>query len=192
VIKVDGAEQIVSPCGEWVYSYDPTGAEIWKVRYPGGYSNVPRPVFGGGLVYVSSGYNNPILYAIRPNGRGDVTETHVAWKMEKGAPLNPSPLFLNDRLYVVSDRGILSCLEAATGKEMWKERIPGNYSASFVHAAGRIYIQNETGVTTVFLPGDKYEKAAENELEGRTLATLAPADGAIYLRTDEALYKIGK
>lgn len=191
VIQVAGKDQVVSPCGEWVFSYEPaTGKELWASRYPTGYSNVPRPVFAEGLVFVSSGYNNPVLYAIKPDGEGDVTTTHVAWKMEKGAPLNPSPLAVGERLYVVNDGGVLSCLDSKTGKELWKSRVPGNYSASFVYAEGRIYIQNETGITTVFAPGDKFEKLATNELEGRTLATLSPSDGAIYLRTDTHLYRI--
>jgi outer membrane protein assembly factor BamB len=193
VIQVAGKDQVVSPCGEWVFSYEPgTGKELWKCRYPSGYSNVPRPVFADGIVFVSSGYNNPVLYAIRPDGEGDITETHVAWKMEKGAPLNPSPLALDERLYVVSDGGVLSCLDTKTGKELWKSRVPGNYSSSFVYADGRIYIQNETGITTVFAPGDKFEKLATNELEGRTLATLSPSNGALYLRTDKHLYRIEK
>lgn len=191
VITVNGQDQIVSPCGEWVYGYEAaTGNELWKVRYPDGYSNVPRPVFGHGLVFVSSGYNTPVMYAIRPDGRGDVTETHVAWKEKRGAPHNPSPILVDDYLYTVSDGGVLTCRVAETGEQVWQQRLPGKYSASFVLAGGNLYIQNENGVTTVFKHGDEYKEVAVNELEGRTLASLAISNGAIYLRTDKHLYRI--
>jgi outer membrane protein assembly factor BamB len=191
VIRVGDQDQLVSTGGEWVMAYEPeTGAELWRVRYPTGYSNVPRPVFGNGLVFVASGYNTPWLYAIRPDGMGDVTETHVAWKLQKGAPLNPSPLIVGDELYLVDDRGIASCLEAATGEQHWQERVPGNYSASPLFADGRIYLTNETGVTTVIAPGRTFKELATNTIDGDTLASLAVAGRAIYLRSNSHLYRI--
>ncbi|MFM7071695.1 MAG: PQQ-binding-like beta-propeller repeat protein, partial [Planctomycetota bacterium] len=151
VIKVDGQDQIVSTGAEWVYGYEAaSGKELWKVRYPGGYSNVPRPVYGHGLVFVSSGYNTPAMYAIRPTGQGDVTDSHVAWQEKRGAPHNPSPLLVDDYLYTVSDGGVLTCRTAKNGEQVWQQRIAGGYSASLVFANGNIYAQNETGVTTVF------------------------------------------
>ncbi|MFM7843595.1 MAG: PQQ-binding-like beta-propeller repeat protein [Planctomycetota bacterium] len=191
VIKVNGQDQIVSTAAEWVYGYEAaSGKELWKVRYPGGYSNVPRPVFGQGLVFVSSGYNTPVMYAIRPTGQGDVTNSHVAWQEKRGAPHNPSPLLVDDYLYTVSDGGVLTCRTAQNGEQIWQQRIPGGYSASLVFANGNIYAQNETGVTTVFKHGAKYEEVAVNKLPGRTLATLAISNAAIYLRTDEHLFRI--
>jgi outer membrane protein assembly factor BamB len=191
VIRVGDRDLLVSTGGEWVMAYDPaTGDEIWRVRYETGYSEVPRPVFGHGLAFVASGYNTPWLYAIRPDGHGDVTDTHVAWKLQKGAPLNPSPLVIGNELYLVDDHGIASCLDAETGEQHWQKRVPGNYSASPLFADGRIYLTNETGVTTVIAPGTKFKELATNPLEGNTLASLAVAGKAIYLRTDSHLYRI--
>jgi outer membrane protein assembly factor BamB len=193
VPKGDGTTQpqIVCPGGEWVMAYEPrTGKEIWKVRYPKGYSNVPRPVYAQGVVVVSSGYNTPVVFAIDPAGEGDITDTHVRWQMKRGAPLNPSPVVVGEEIYFVSDAGIASCVDLKTGKVHRQQRIPGNYSSSWVSAAGRLYITNEAGVTTVIKPGIEFEVLAENTLPGRTLATLAPADGVIYYRSADKLYRI--
>ncbi|HEV3006120.1 MAG TPA: PQQ-binding-like beta-propeller repeat protein, partial [Pirellulales bacterium] len=182
VITVAGRDQVVSTGGEWVVAYEPaTGEELWRARYAGGYSNVPRPVFGKGLVFVASGYDTPWLYAIRPDGRGDVSGSHVAWKLQKGAPLNPSPLLVGDELYLVDDKGIASCLDATTGETRWQKRVPGNYSASPLLADGRIYLTNETGVTTVIAAGREFKELATNAVEGHTLASLAVAGRAILL-----------
>jgi outer membrane protein assembly factor BamB len=191
VFQADGRDQLVSTGGEWVMGYDPsTGDELWRVQYPRGYSNVPRPVYACGLVFVASGYDTPWLYAIRPDGRGDVTGTHVEWKLQKGAPLNPSPLVIGDEIYLVDDKGTATCLDAKTGEKHWQKRVPGDYSASPLHADDRIYLTNEVGATTVIAPGRTFMELATNTVDGNTLASLAVAGRAIYLRTDKHLYRI--
>jgi outer membrane protein assembly factor BamB len=194
LIEVEGKTQVVSTGGEWAIAYEPlTGKEIWRFRYPQGYSNVPRPVFGHGLVYVASGYDKPWFYAVRPTGTGDVTATHMVWKLERGAPLNPSPLLIGDELYLVADNGVATCLDAKTGKQHWQKRIGGTFSASLLYADGRIYMLDENGKTYVFAPSkDEYRELAVNELPGRTLATIAAADEALFLRTDNVVYRIQK
>lgn len=190
-IVVNGQTQIVSPTSGAVIAYDPRdGREIWRVRYPEGYSVVPRPVFGAGLVYVSSAFDRPVVYAIRANGKGDVTDTHVAWTINKGAPNTPSPLLVGDELYFVSDGGIMTCADGKTGTVHWQERIGGNYSASPVHADGKIYVQNEEGVGTVLKPGKTFKVLAKNDLKERTLASYAIDDGVIYIRTAKHLCRI--
>lgn len=190
-IEVAGQTQVVSPGAGGVSAYDPaTGREIWRVDYPEGYSVVPRPVFGHGLLFVCTGFDRPGVLAIRPDGNGDVTESHVAWSRTKGAPLDPSPLLVGDELYLVSDRGVASCLDARTGEVYWTQRIGGNFSASPVYGAGRIYLLDEQGKTTVIAPGTEFKKLAENQLPGRTLASLAVVEGALLLRTDTHLYRI--
>ena len=192
-IEVNGAVQIVSAGAGGVAAYDPlTGREVWRVDYPGGYSVVPRPAFAHGLVYVSSGYDRPVLYAIRADGQGNVTDTHVAWTLEKNAPLNPSPLVVGDELYVVSDQGVALCVDARSGEQHWQKRLGGNFSASPLYGDGKIYFLNETGETTVIAPGKDYEELAVNALPGRTLASPATIDGALFLRTDTHVYRIGK
>ncbi|MDZ4684554.1 MAG: PQQ-binding-like beta-propeller repeat protein [Planctomycetaceae bacterium] len=188
---VDGRAVVISCGGEWTVAYEPTtGKELWRFRYPKGYSNVPRPVVGFGMAFVSSGFNTPTLYALKLDGAGDLTNDHVAWKMTKGAPRNASPLVAGDEFYMVSDNGIVTCLDAKTGEQHWQERVGGDCSASPLFADGRLYITNETGVTTVLAAGKTHQELAKNELPGRTLASLATADGAIFLRTDAALYRI--
>ncbi len=193
VIEVEGRKQIVSPGSGAVVAYDPkSGKPIWKARYGEGYSVVPRPVYAHGLVFVSSGFDRPVLLAIKPTGKGDVTDTHVAWQMTKGAPHTPSMLVVGDELYCFADRGMATCVDAKTGEEHWQERIGGAYSASPVFADGRIYITNEQGKTVVLKPGKSFEVLAENDLKQKTLATLAVGDGAIFLRTESHLYCFAK
>jgi outer membrane protein assembly factor BamB len=190
VIKVGGADQLVSTGGEQAVAYEPdSGNEIWRVRYDG-YSEVPRPVYGQGLVFLATGYDTPWLYAVRPDGRGDVTESHVEWKLQKGAPLNPSPLLVGEELYLVSDQGIASCLDAKTGDKHWQKRLPGNYSASPLVADDKIYVTNEHGLTTVIEPAKEYRQLAANEIDGQTLASLAVSGKAIFLRSGTHLYRI--
>ena len=151
-----------------------------------------RPVVANGLVFISSGYDRPEFYAVRIDGSGDVTESHLAWNMKKAAPLNPSPLVVGEELYLVSDNGIATCVDAVTGEERWQERVGGNFSASPTLADGRIYLLDEDGATTVIAPGRKFELLATNKLDGRTLATPAMVDDTILLRTDTHLYRIEK
>lgn len=189
-IEVEGKTLVVFPAAGSICAYDPvSGAEIWRVNHDG-YSVIPRPVFAHGLVYCSTSYDSPVVMAIRPDGRGDVTETHVVWKVKKAAPHTPSMLVVGNELYMVSDRGVATCLDAHTGEEIWQERLGGNYSASPVYAAGRIYFQDENGTAHVIAAGRKFEKLAENKLPERTLASYAVLQGVILLRGDKHLYRI--
>src|SRR5438093_3828787 len=193
VIDVDGKKHIVSPTSGFVGGYDPPdGREIWRVRYGEGYSVVPRPVFAHGLLYVSSGFDTPILYAIRPSGAaGDATDTHVAWRLRKGAPLTSSPLVVGEELYMISDTGVATCADAKTGNVHWTHRLDGNFSASPVSAEGRVYLQNESGVGFVVKAARSFELLGENDLGERSLASYAVSDGAVFIRTESHLYRIG-
>ena len=193
VITVNGRPQIITPGSGVVTALDPRdGRELWRVRYGGGYSVVPRPVFAHGLVFVATGYNRADLLAIRPDGEGDVTDTHIAWRTTKGAPLTPSVLAVGDELYAVADSGVASCFDARTGKIHWQERLEGNYSASPIVADGKIYFLSEDGVGTVVKAARAFEQIATNKLEERTLASYAVADGALFIRSAAHLYRIGR
>jgi outer membrane protein assembly factor BamB len=193
VIEAGGRTHVIAPGAFRATSYDPrTGKEIWWVRYGQGFSNVPRPVFGAGLVFICTGFFEPELLAVRPDGQKDVTKSHVAWSLKRGAPLTPSPLLAGDDLYVVSDNGIATCMDAKTGETHWRERLGGNFSASPVLADGRIYFLNEDGETTVVAPGPQFQKLATNAVDGRTLASIAVSGGSLFLRTDKNLYRIEK
>lgn len=189
LITVNGKKQVISPGSEAVMAYDPAnGHEIWRVRYRG-YSVIPRPVYGHGLLFISTSYDSPTLLAIRPDGAGDVTKSHIAWSNRQNAPHTPSVLLVGDELYMVSDDGVASCLDAKTGKVHWHERLGGEFSASPVHAAGRIYFQSEDGVGIVVKAGKQFELLARNPLNERTLASYAIADDALFIRTDKRLYR---
>ena len=191
VIRVGDQDQVVSVGAYRATAYDPaTGDELWRVGYASGFSNVPRPVYGHGLVFIVTGFNAPTIIAVRPDGSGDVTRTHVAWTLRRGAPFTPSPILVGDELYVVSDTGILTIVDARTGTVHTQQRLGGNHSASPVFADGRIYFQSEEGITTVIAPGTELRRLAVNQLDGRTLASIAVSNGSVFIRTDTHLYRI--
>lgn len=194
IIKVDDQLQAVCPGSGGVWAYDPqSGEQLWRVAYGEGYSVVPRPVFGHGLVYVCSGFGDQQLFAIDPTGRGDITDTHVKWTLRKGVPKSPSLLLVESELYMVDDKGVATCLDARSGELHWQQRLTGGFSASPTLADGLIYFQNETGVTTVVRPGTTYQEVAQNSLgdgKTRTFASFAFVDNAILLRSETDLYRI--
>jgi outer membrane protein assembly factor BamB len=191
VITVKDKQQVVSPTSNGVAAYDPVdGKEVWRVTYQG-YSVIPRPAYAHGLVLLSTGYDTPKLLAIRADGTGDVTKTHIDWTLTKGAPHAPSPLVVGDELYLVSDNGTASCLDAKTGTVHWTERLGAHFSASPIHADGKIYVQSEEGVGFVFKAGKQFEQVAKNDLGERSLASYAATDGALFIRTEKHLYRIG-
>jgi outer membrane protein assembly factor BamB len=191
VINAGGSPQVVSPGAHRAYAYDPkTGKELWYIEYGEGFSNVPRPVFAHGLVYICSGFFQPVIFAVRPDGRGNVTQSHVAWSYPRAVPLTPSPIVVGEELYMVSDNGVGTCLDAKSGKLNWQQRIGGNHSASPVFADGRIYFLSEEGECTVIAPGKEYRELARNAIGERTLASIAVSGKALYLRGDKHLYRI--
>ena len=190
-IRVNDRDQVVSVGAYTASAYDPeTGKEIWRVSYTDGFSNVPRPVYGAGLVFIATGFNQPSLLAVRPDGKGDVTRTNVAWRLSRGAPLTPSPLIVGDEVYVISDNGIASCLDARTGAVRWQQRLGNGFSASPIAADGRIYFLDEEGRTTVMKAGVSGERQASNTLDGTTLASIAVSDQSFFIRTATHLYRI--
>ena len=192
VIRVGDRDQLVSVGAYRAAAYDPlTGKEIWRVAYDTGFSNVPRPVYGHGLVYIATGFQQPTLIAVRADGSGDVTGSHVAWTLRRAAPYTPSPILVGDELYLVNDVGIASCVDAVTGKLHWQQRLGGNYSASPVHADGRIYFLSEEGVATVIAPGTAFNRLATSQLDGAILASMAVAERSFFIRTSTHLYRIG-
>jgi outer membrane protein assembly factor BamB len=193
VINVDGAEQVVIPGAQWCIAYEPaSGKEIWRVDHDHGFSIVPRPVFDGKLLFYCTGFMSDRLRAVRPNGEGDVTTSHIEWEQSKQVPHMPSPIVADNRVYIVSDQGVASAFDAATGDEKWRERISGNFSSSPLLADGRIYVGSQEGVTYVLAASDEFEKLAENQLDGQLMASPVPVDGSLLLRTGTHLYRVGE
>lgn len=190
IVSVDGADQIFSQGADWLYGYDPKdGRELWKVKYGNlGFSHSSRAVFGPGMMYLSTGFMRPEIHAIRFGG--GKTPEH-AWKYAKGAPTMSSPLLVGQELYFVSDSGgLFTCLDAESGKEIYRERLGGNFSASPLFADGLIYLSNREGKTFVIQPGRDFKILAENVLPGKIMASLAAVDSALFVRTDSAMYRI--
>ena len=189
VIRVGYRDEIVSVGAYRAAAYRSANRkEIWRVGYPNGFSNVPRPVYGHGLVYVATGFQRPTIMAVGRNGSGDVTKTHVAWTLSRSAPFTPSPILVGDELYVVNDGGIASCLDARTGELHWQQRLGGSFSASPVFAGGRLYFLSEQGVTTVVAPGKTFRSFGQpNPLDGAALASMGVADRSFFIRTDTHL-----
>jgi outer membrane protein assembly factor BamB len=186
-----GREQLICMSSQWLVSLEPaTGKEIWRVRHGTGFSVVPRPVYGNGIVYVCTGYGKPQLWAVKVDGDGDVTETHVVWKEIKRIPAKPSPLLVGADLYVTDDAGIVSCFDAAEGTLRWQERLGGNFTASPILAGGKIYFASESGKVTLLEPSAAFQVAGENEVDGKLMASPVVVDGVLLLRSEEALYRI--
>jgi outer membrane protein assembly factor BamB len=190
VIQAGPVEQLVSVGGGAVMAYNPkSGSEIWRCRFDG-QSSVPRPVFGGGLLYFCTGYWTPSLVALRVDGRGDVTHSHVVGRLHRSIPLTSSPLLHDGDLYMVSDQGAMTCVDAKSGHEHWHKRLGGEFSASPVLADGHIFLVSEDATTSVLAADREFKLLATNKLDGRAQASPAISDQAIYLRTDQHLYKI--
>lgn len=195
IIDAGGRSQAICPGSDAVFAYDPrTGKEIWRVRYGNGYSVVPRPVYGHGLLYICTGFGDERLLAIDPTGTGDITESHVKWTLERAVPKSPSVLLVGNELYFVDDRGIATCLDARTGKIHWQERLGGKFSASPLYADGRVYFQDESGTTIVIKASREFAEVARNELAGdeRTFASFAVVDNALLLRSEGHLYRLDR
>ncbi len=191
VAEIEGQPLLISQGANAVYGYDPsTGNEFWRVEERQNHSGGTRPVIGQGLIFIPTGWSQGQLLAIKPGGRGDVTATNVAWRVTKSVAKKPSALLVDDLIYMINDGGVATALEAKTGKEVWSERIGGNYSASPIVADGKIYFFSEEGKGTVIAAAREFKKLAENTLANGFMASPAVTDSALILRTKTDLYRI--
>jgi outer membrane protein assembly factor BamB len=191
VINADGRDTLISTAGDVIQGFDPeTGARLWSVRAEGE-GVVPSPVFGEGLVFAASGFGNPRLRAVKLKQDGEETTRKVVWETNRNVPMMPSTVFVKPYLFVVSEKGFAMCLEAATGKVKWQERLGGNYSASPVAANGHIYFLSEKGETVVIPADGKFEIIARNSLQEPCQASMAVSHGQLFIRTEKHLFCIG-
>ena len=191
-ILIDDGKQVVSAGGDRVQGHDvKTGELVWSV-YSKGEGVTPSPAIGDGMIFTSSGFEEPTIRAIRTDGQGDVTESHIEWEQKKGVPAIPSFLYVSPYLYTITRDNILHCVEASSGDIVWVKRLPGTYWASPVFADGRVYILSEEGITFVLRPGPKYDEIARNHLQEQCMASMAVSQGRFFIRTAKHLYCIGQ
>ncbi|MBI4905237.1 MAG: PQQ-binding-like beta-propeller repeat protein [Acidobacteria bacterium] len=194
VIDVNGVKQVVVSATNKVRSYDlKTGKVIWECSGLGA-NVIPAPVIDKGIVIVMSGFRNPNLLAIRP-GEGDLTGSkNILWTNQKGNSYTASPVLADGKLYFISDNGMLSCLNAATGEPYYlQQRLPKpyNFKASPVAANGKLYLATEEGDVVVVKMGEKFEVIATNTMQDQMfISSPVIVDGAIYLRGQNTLYCI--
>jgi outer membrane protein assembly factor BamB len=190
--KIDGRWQMILSGSMSVASYDPrNGSRHWIIDGPTN-QFVASMVYNGELLFMTAGYPEHHMLAIRPDGRGNVTDTHVVWRTTEACSYVPSPIAVGAYFLVVSDEGIASCFEASTGRRTWRKRIGPHYSASLVSAGGLAYFLSDEGVATLVKPGDTFVETAKNELGEACYASPAISQGRIYLRGEQHLFAIGK
>jgi outer membrane protein assembly factor BamB len=198
IVEVNGKDQLISNGAQLCIAYEPeTGKEIWQVFY-GGDSTISMPLSYDGMVFVNSGWMFPeggIFYArllaVDPTGTGDVTKTHVPWETGTDVPQISTPVIVDSLIYMVHERGDLTCLNALNGKVIWKTKLKDQFNASVLYASGNIYLFSLKGKTYVIKPGLNFQLVSENQLEGSIKATPAIVRNNIILRTDRFLYRIG-
>ena len=189
IVTSGNAPVLVSLGSKAAYGYDPlTGKEKWRLEDRSSHTPSMRPVAGNGLVFFGTGWSGP-LQAIRLDPAGAAPPT-IVWSMTRAVPKKPSLVLVGDLIFMVNDSGIVTCLEAKTGNTVWTDRLPGEYSASPIASAGRIYFFNEDGQTTVIEAGRAFKVIAENHLDDGFMASAAVAGSSLVLRTIKHLYRI--
>jgi outer membrane protein assembly factor BamB len=192
VATFNGHDVLLSLGSKCFYGYEPaTGKELWRVENRSTHSGSVTPIVGKDLIYACMGIGKAQIFAIHPGGQGVLSDSQIAWKVGRNIPTRPSPVLLDDLIYMVDDSGIATCIEAATGKEVWRQRLGGkDYSASPLAGDGRIYFFSQDGKTTVVAAGREFKRLADNELAGGFMASPAAAGHALYLRTRTHLYRV--
>jgi outer membrane protein assembly factor BamB len=168
-----------------------TGTLLWEARIFDR-RTVSSPVVAGNLVIGTCGEGGSgSLFAVRLGGKGDVTATHLAYRIDRGAPYVPTPVVSGDRMFLMSDKGIASAVEASTGKVIWTERVGGNFFGSYVLVEGRLYIMSWEGECVVLEAGDQFRVLAKNPLGEGTYSTPCVDGGRFYLKTHGHLLCVG-
>jgi outer membrane protein assembly factor BamB len=197
LIQHEGKKQLVSMAAQWLVAYEPdSGREIWKARITDGYAAVPSLAYENGIVFACTGFWKHELVAVRVDGSGDVTNSHIAWRYSKNIPDVCSPVAIDGLLYMVSSIGIATCLDYMNGERIWQKRLGGNHSASPIAVKNQkgevlLYFTSREGVSTVLRGGRTWVEVSKNDLFGETFASMVPDKGQWLIRTNPTLYCIG-
>lgn len=193
IINVDGRDLLISNGSEVCIAYDPlTGEEIWRMRYISD-STIAMPMYSNGYVIFTTGLLDPIrMLAIRPTGKGDITNTALVWEVKTNVPQINSPFVKDGLIYMIHERGTASCLDAESGKVIYTGKLSGEFYASPVCADNKIYYFSKKGIVYVVREGREFKLIAENKLDGEIMATPAVTGSSLLIRTNKALYRIEK
>ncbi len=192
ILEIDGEPQLVSVAGDVIQGFKPdTGERIWTIASEGE-GVTPGIVMGDGLIFTVSGFMNNTIRTVRTGAKGNATDTHIAWETRKGVPRQASLLYVKPFLYAVADNGIVTCYRGASGEVVWQGRIGGRHCASPVHADGRIYFLSEEGETAVLQAGAEFKILAKNSISEKCQASIAISGGALFIRSEKHLFRIGK
>jgi len=190
VVTVEGRQELVSPSAGSCAAYDPqTGKELWRVK-SGGMNASCRPVVAGNTAFMGTADGGFHLFAVKLGGQGDVTNSHVQWKLSKGAPRYSSPILAEGLLYAGNEQGVITCIEPETGDVVWQKRLGGLFMPSPIYADGKLYFFTEGGEGHVIKPGREFNSLATNKLEAEFMASPAIAGKSLILRSKNAVYCI--
>jgi outer membrane protein assembly factor BamB len=190
IVTAASKPQMLSVGAKAAYAYDPaTGKELWKVQFDD-WSAAPRPIFEQGMAFIVTGLTRTEMWAVKPDGAGDVTSNNVVWKLKTHVGKYASPIVVDGLIYTAADESFVTCLEAATGQPVWTSRIGGNFDASPIYADGRLYFLNQQGVTTVLKPGRTCDILATNSLAETFMASPAVSGKSLFLRAKSHLYRV--
>ncbi len=188
---IDGKDQMVMSGSKRIVSLDPmTGSTNWLIEGPTE-QFVSSMVYDGAKFYMTAGYPTHHVMAIRPDGSGDVTQTHVVWSSEEAKCYVPSPILIEDKLFVADDRGTVNCFDTSNGNRLWQDRLGNHYSASLVTANGLAYFPADDGIMAVVKPGAKMDVLHRNPLGEYSYASPAISNGQIFIRGEHHLFAIG-
>ena len=193
ILRENGTAQIISGAGDVVQGFDPkSGARIWSI-YSKGEGVTPSIVVGDGLIFSCSGFEEPTIRVVRTGGKGEVTNSHIAWEQTKGVPSLASMLYVKPYIYSVTDSGIATCYNAKSGDVVWQERIGGKHSSSPIYADGKIYFLTEAEAESIVIEaGPELKIIARNILGEKCQASMGVSQGNFFIRGEQHLYCIGK
>lgn len=190
LLTIAGVKMAIIPGAQWTVAYDPsTGKEIWRVDCGDGFSTTPMPIFENGLVVISTGYMRPEFVAIRPDGKGDVSKSHIAWRAARGAPTMPSAIAKDGIMYSISDSGILTSYDMKSGEEINRSRIGGNFSSSPILAGGLIYLTSREGIVSIVSADSSLKTIATHDLGEQLMASPAVVGKDLILRSDKRVVR---